>query len=146
MDSEQYPVFSQRKRRSDFSVNEVSRKLLDKAARALAAAERDLKSRDTEGAVARAYYVMFYSAEALLTAKSLKFKKHGGVHGAFGEHFAKTGILDSKFHRWILDAFDRRVTADYGIENILSLKDAEETIFQAKEFLEISQKYLQTLF
>jgi uncharacterized protein (UPF0332 family) len=30
---------------------------------------------------------MFYVAEALLNEKSLQFSKHGGVHGAFGEHY-----------------------------------------------------------
>ena len=125
-------------------MNEISAKFMDKATRAVAAAERELKSQDVEAAVGRAYYAMFYSAEALLVAKGLKFKKHGGVHAAFGEHFAKTGILDLKYHRWLIDAFDKRVTADYGIESLLSSRDAQETIFQAKDFLEVSKKYLQT--
>jgi uncharacterized protein (UPF0332 family) len=34
---------------------------------------------------------MFYVAEALLFEKGLQFRKHSGVHSAFGEHFAKAG-------------------------------------------------------
>jgi hypothetical protein len=53
---------------------------------------------------------MFYTAEALLNERSLRFKKHGGVHAAFGEHFAKPGLLDAKYHRWLLAAFEKRIT------------------------------------
>lgn len=94
-------------------MKEATRRFLDKAGRAIAAAERELASGDAEFSVARAYYAMFYVAEALLNEKGLRFKKHGGVHGAFGEHFAKAGALDAKYHRWLLAAFEKRITADY---------------------------------
>jgi uncharacterized protein (UPF0332 family) len=78
---------------------------------------------DVEFAVGRAYYAMFYATEAMLGEKGLKFRKHGGVHGAFGEHFVKTGILDKKFHKWLIDAFNKRITSDYGMD-ILVGRDA----------------------
>lgn len=80
-------------------MKDASSKLLDKATRALRAAERLLQGGDTEFAVRRVYYAMFYIAEALLNEKGLRFRKHGGVHGAFGEHFVKTGEFDPKYHR-----------------------------------------------
>ncbi len=83
---------------------------------------------------------MFYVAEALLNEKGLNFRKHGGVHGAFGEHFAKTGVLDSKYHRWMIEAFDQRLAADYGVDSPLSTEDADLMIKQAKEFFEAVQK------
>jgi len=124
-------------------MKEASERLLDKAVRAIASAERELASGDAEFAVARAYYAMFYVAEALLNEKGLHFKKHGGVHGAFGEHFAKTGELDSRYHRWLLAAFEKRVTADYGVEDVIESHDAEETITHAREFLETTRRYLE---
>ena len=78
---------------------------------------------------------MFYVAEALLNEKDLQFSKHGGVHGAFGEHFIKTGLLDPKFHRWLLDAFDQRIEGDYGIEIVAIPQDVNELLNQAREFL-----------
>lgn len=124
-------------------MKEASERLLDKAARAIASAERELASGDAEFAVARAYYAMFYVAEALLNEKGLHFKKHGGVHGAFGEHFAKTGEMDSQYHRWLLAAFEKRVTADYGVEDVIESHDAMEMIAQAREFLEAARRYLK---
>lgn len=121
-------------------MKDSSKKLLEKAKRAIAAAERNLKVGDTEVAAGRAYYAMFYVAEALLNEKGLNFRKHGGVHGAFGEHFAKTGVLDSKYHRWMIEAFDQRLAADYGVDSPLSTEDADLMIKQAKEFFEAVQK------
>ena len=117
--------------------------LLDKAARAIAAAERELAVGDVECTVGRSYYAMFYTAEALLNERGLRFKKHGGVHGAFGEHFTKTGALDAKFHRWLLTAFEKRITADYELEEALAPADAAEMTKQAQAFLSAAHRYLQ---
>lgn len=87
-------------------MKDFTEKLLAKASRAIQSSRTLLDSGDPESAVSRAYYAMFYVAEALLGEKGLRFRKHGGVHGAFGEHFAKTGTLDPKYHRWLLEAFN----------------------------------------
>jgi uncharacterized protein (UPF0332 family) len=80
-------------------VKEETQKLLDKASRAIRAAAALLRDGDVDFAAARAYYAMLYAAEALLNERNVRFRKHGGVHGAFGEHFVKSGLFDPKFHR-----------------------------------------------
>lgn len=110
--------------------------------RSIRAARRLLDGGDVEFAVGRAYYAMFYVAEALLTEKGLRFRKHGGVHGAFGEQFAKTGELDAKHHRWLLEAFNKRITADYGVDAVVTRQDAEGLMAQAEEFLREARRYL----
>lgn len=120
-----------------------TRKLLDKAGRALVAAQVLLNHNDTEFAAGRAYYAMFYTAEALLHEKDLRSRKHSGIHSLFGEAFAKTGVIDVKFHRWLLDAFDKRIQADYGFDAVLTAKDAAEMIAQAREFIEAVRRLLQ---
>lgn len=62
---------------------------------------------------------MFYIAEALLAEKGLRSRKHGGVQAMFGEYFARTGRIDAKFHRFLLDAFDRGLQADYGFDAVI---------------------------
>ncbi len=54
-------------------MTEQSRKLLDKADRAVHAAETLLREGDSDFAVGRAYYAMFYAAEALLIKKVSAF-------------------------------------------------------------------------
>ena len=78
---------------------------------------------------------MFYAAEALLLDRGLSFRKHSGVHAAFGERFAKAGFIDPKFHRWLLDAFDRRIQADYGLDIVLTGEDLTAMIGQARDLL-----------
>ena len=125
-------------------MKETSRLLLEKAHRAIEAARALLTAGNfPDFATGRAYYAMFYIAEALLEEKELRFSKHGGVHGAFGEHYVKTGLFDPKFHRWLLNAFDQRIEGDYGVEIIAVAEDAEKLIAQAQEFLEAAQRYLE---
>jgi len=117
-------------------------KLLNKAGRAIRAAETQLKDGDTDFAAARAYYAMFYTAEALLLEKGLRFRKHGGIHAAFGEHYAKTGVLDAKYHRWLLNSFDMRIKCDYGVEPEVTQEDVIELIGQSSEFLRTARQFL----
>ena len=117
-----------------------SRRLLDKAARAIRAAETLLREGDADFAAGRAYYAMFYAAEALLFERGLQFRKHGAVHGAFGEHLVRSGILDSRFHRWLLDAFDVRIQGDYGVDAVVTLEEARAMIDQARDLLREAER------
>ncbi len=119
-----------------------TRQLLDKADRAIKAAEALLTATGPEFAVGRVYYAMFYTAEALLHERDLKFSKHGAVHAAYGKEFAKSGALDPKFHRWLLNAFDLRLQEDYDAESLLSVDHVEEMLEQARTFLAAAQEFL----
>ncbi len=116
--------------------------LLEKAARSIHAAQTLLDEGDADFAVSRAYYGMFYAAEAVLLSKGLRFQRHGSVHAAFGEHFVKTGLLDAKLHRWLLDAFDQRILGDYGTEAAMTVEDAKQVIDHAEVFVREVQRFL----
>lgn len=117
-------------------------KLINKAERAIKSAEKILEDGDYEFSASRAYYALFYIAEALLLQKDLRFKKHTAVHAAFGEQFVKIGILDPKFHRWLLDAFDKRIVADYDVDAVISSDDCIQIINQAKEFIAAARTFV----
>jgi len=125
-------------------MTEQTRKFFDKANRAVHAAETLLKGGDFDFATGRAYYAMLYAAEALLVERDLRFRKHGSVHAAFGEHFAKSGVLDSKYHRWLLDAYDQRILGDYGVEGVLTKEDVARMIEQAREFVSVACRHLES--
>ncbi len=124
-------------------MRDEARKLVDKAVLSLEAAQGLAADGYAEFAIARAYYAMFYAAEALLVEKGLTFRKHAGVHAAFGQHFAKTGLMDAQYHRWLLDAFDKRLVSDYGIDQTLTTQDAQVVIGQAVGFLRAAEAWLQ---
>ena len=126
-------------------MKDASQKLLEKSLRSIEAAEELTQSGKEEFAASRAYYAMFYVAEALLYEKDLRFKKHSAVHAAFSEHFVKNGVLDSKYHGWLIGAFEQRLTSDYEIEGSVSKKAVLEMTQRAREFLDQARRYLPQL-
>ena len=125
-------------------MKEYSSKLISKALDAIEAAEALLNADKAEFAAGRAYYAMFYVAEALLYNEfDLKFSQHGQVIAAYGKNFAKTKALDPKFHRWMRDGFDKRITGDYGVDTGIEDDIVATMINQAREFLLTAQKYLK---
>jgi hypothetical protein len=116
-------------------VKSESRLLLSKAERAIRAAEALVQADESDFAAGRAYYAMLYAAEALLFERGLQFRKHSAVHSAIGEQLVRRGVLDARFHRWLLDAFDVRIQADYGVDALITADEAKAVIAQAREFV-----------
>lgn len=50
--------------------------------------------------------------------------------------------MDPKYHQWLLAAFEKRITADYEIEEAVTSADATEMISQAREFLQAARRSL----
>lgn len=94
-------------------------------------------------AASRAYYALFYVAQALLFEEDLRFSSHGEVHGAFGKEFAKNGKMDPKFHRYLLDAYHQRQDADYEMNFHIASEDVLRAVQWGEEFLEAAKKYLK---
>ena len=122
-------------------MKERSRKLFEKALDNIEVAEQVLDIGKPEIAVGRAYYAMFYTAEALLYEKGLEFKTHGQIIGAYGKEFAKTRELDPKFHKSLRTGFDLRISGDYEVDTNITKDLVADTIQQAREFLKAAQKY-----
>lgn len=116
--------------------------LVEKAEHSIRAAQIVLEAREAELAAGRAYYAMFYEAEALLYEQDLGFSKHSAVHVAYGKEFARTELLNPKFHRWLLNAYDLRIRADYEVGVAVSDEDVETAREQAREFLAAARSYL----
>jgi uncharacterized protein (UPF0332 family) len=92
---------------------------------------------------AQSYYTIFYLAQALLLSKGLTFSSHSSVVAAFGREFAKTNLLDPKFHRYIIDAQKLRQIGHYGDEGEEVTKEQALESFQwAEEFMQTVKEYL----
>jgi len=116
--------------------------LIEKAKKSLQAAQLLLTNDLPDFAASRAYYTMFYLASAFLIGKGLKFSKHGSLIAAFGQHFVKTGEIDAKFHRYLIDAQDDRITGDYAAQSDLTKTEVATMISQAEEFLDLAEQML----
>jgi uncharacterized protein (UPF0332 family) len=109
--------------------------LMTKARHALEVAGRLLDSEDFGEAAGRAYYAIFYAAQALLIAHGIKVVKHSSVASVLGREFARTGKIDPKFHGIILNARQVRETADYEVFDEVSESTARSTVADARSFI-----------
>lgn len=123
-------------------MSEEIRDLLEKSAQSRDAALLLLKDGYVDFAASRAYYAMFYAIEALLLSRNLSFSKHSAVISAFGKEFIKTGLLDVRFHRCVMEAFDVRNAGDYGSMHAVSEEKARQIIAEAGELLEAVQRLI----
>lgn len=119
--------------------------LLRKAERSLDAAKTLFSNGHYDFAVSRAYYAMFYSAEALLLTKDMKFKKHSAVISSFGREFVKTKEIDAKYHRYLISAFKEREKGDYETFLLHTEDDVREILNNAKEFISVVKNLLVKL-
>jgi uncharacterized protein (UPF0332 family) len=118
--------------------------LIERANRYLKSAELLLKEKDYESSVSRAYYAMFYAAEAILLTKNLSFSSHKGVISAFGEHFVKTGIFPKEMGRELNRAFEKRQVGDYEYTFVVSREDTDQILRSGKEFVKTVTNWLDS--
>lgn len=118
---------------------------LEKARDSLDAARLLSERGHHEIAASRAYYTMFYVAEAFLRGRGLKFSKHSAVHAAFGRHFARTGVLPAELHRLLLEAARIRNLGDYEIGGEIDAETARQLIAEAEQFIRVAEQRIDTL-
>jgi uncharacterized protein (UPF0332 family) len=122
-------------------VNPKVWQLLERAREDIEAAGDILRTAHPERAADDAYYAMFHAAEALLLSLGLETSSHSATHAAFGLHFSKTGVLNEKLHRYLINAFNARVTATYDVTVKLRLEQVQEVLSWAKEFVAAAEEY-----
>ncbi len=124
-------------------MNEEVIKLIKKAEHALEVAEELILRSYPSDAASKVYYCMFYAAQALLKSEGIEVIKHSAVESALGYHFAKTGKIDPKYHRMLIDARKVREIADYDIQEEIVEPVATLKIEEGNAFLEAIRSYLK---
>jgi uncharacterized protein (UPF0332 family) len=116
-------------------IEEIQR-LIVKAERSLAAVRRLIDSNDYDFAASRAYYTMFYAAEAILLSKNLSFSSHSALISALFKHFVKTGLMQKELHKSLHEAFKLRQEGDYMSSSNITKEIAEKLFDDAKTFIQ----------
>jgi uncharacterized protein (UPF0332 family) len=99
---------------------------------------------DYIAAVNRAYYAIFYAANALLVTKGLERSKHSGVISAFRLHFVKTGVIEPEFSDFYGEAMGERHAGDYDLEP-LDHATASRNLEQAERFVDRIEQALREM-
>lgn len=123
-------------------MNPQIKAILDKAQESLDAARLLAEQGYPDFAASRAYYTMFYTAEALLLLKGLSYSSHSAVIAAYGKEFSKTSELDPKFHKYMIAAQDFRSQGDYAYGEGVSPSHTNSAIEWANEFLEAAKSLI----
>ena len=116
--------------------------LLAQARRNIAAARQLAGTGFPDIAASRLYYALLYTASALLVHDGLRYSSHRAVLSAFGRYFARTGRLEPRFHRLLLDTFRLRQDVDYTITVRITPQDVTDILEEAEEFLAAAKAVL----
>lgn len=116
---------------------------LENAKEMLVVAQLMLSNDFYSSAINRAYYAIFYAANALLLTKNLAQNKHSGVINAFRLHFIKTGLFSSEFSRIYGRAMEDRHESDYELESPATKEDAYLNLDGARQFVEEAERWLK---
>jgi uncharacterized protein (UPF0332 family) len=123
-------------------VNDGIQPLLAKVQDNIGAAKLLLGEGFIDVAISRAYYAMFYCAQAFLLEKGITGSSHKRVISAFGQYLVSTGEAPASLHRYLIETQRERHLADYLAKPSLTQEDAEEAIEQAEEMLEFTRSKL----
>jgi uncharacterized protein (UPF0332 family) len=126
-------------------MTEDQRELLEEAKNSIAAAELLTAGGFPGYAASRAYYAMFYIAEAFLEGEEMAFSRHSAVIAAFGQHFARTGRVPVELHRYLLEAQELRHSGDYGPRDAVTPDQSQEQIKRVKQFLTLAEDRIGTI-
>lgn len=119
--------------------------LITKGRRSLAAARRLQDAGDPDFAASRAYYAMFYLAEALLLSLPHRptFVRHSGVVAAIRQEFVRTGKLRAEHQEALQRAMEDRNAGDYQYREILPPERAARVLRDAEAFVAAAEAYLR---
>jgi uncharacterized protein (UPF0332 family) len=110
----------------------------------LQVADHNLADGFYASAINRAYYAIFYAANALLATKGLSRSKHSAVIAAFRQHFIKPGLIEDEYSDIYGRVMDDRHKADYDIvESTVDPARSQTDLEDAQRFVKRVERYLK---
>jgi len=116
---------------------------VDAAHEALAGSKFNLDGGYYAIAVNRAYYAVFYAANALLATKGLARGKHSGTISAFRQSFVKPGLIEPEYSEIYGSLMDDRHVSDYDMDTSIEPERAARDIESARKFVARIETYLR---
>jgi len=116
---------------------------VERARQMLEVAGYNLANDFYESAINRAYYAIFYAANALLATQGLSRSKHSGVIAAFRQHFVKPGLIAVEYGDVYGRVMDDRQVSDYDIGATIEPERAQIDLADARRFVRAVEQYLR---
>lgn len=116
---------------------------IEHAREMLEVAARNLADGFYGSAVNRAYYAIFYAANALLRTRGIFRSKHSGVIAAFRQYFVKPGLIEVEYSDIYGRVMENRHVSDYDVEVPTDPQVAADDLHDARCFVNRIEKHLQ---
>lgn len=116
-------------------MDDKTEQLLTKSQQYLRSAAVLLEVGDYDSSVSRAYFAMFYAAQAALLTTGATVKSRRSVRSAFTEHFVQNGRFPQRAADVLNQAYEMQETADYAQRPVVSEDEAERTLGEAEAFI-----------
>ncbi|MBS1515886.1 MAG: hypothetical protein JSS63_12690 [Bacteroidetes bacterium] len=91
----------------EFDKSDIIKYRIEKSQTALHEADYCLKQNSLHLAENRIYYSIFYLVSALAEKDDFATSKHGQLLGWFNKNYVNAGIVDKKFGKIYVDAFEK---------------------------------------
>lgn len=117
--------------------------LIRRARRVLRTGRLALGDEDYASAINRAYYAVFYAANAALSTLGLERGKHSGVISEFRARFVKTGLIEPVYSQFYGDMMDARQSSDYDFVLEPGYEQATAALDEAQQFVTRIERYLK---
>lgn len=108
---------------------------IEKSKKHLSQADDMFKLGYYDMAANRYYYACFHALHAFMIMNGRSCHTHGGLIAEFGMHFIKTGIIDSKYGRFVSRLGQLREKSDYNCFYEVNEEDVKDMIEPAHEFI-----------
>ena len=118
---------------------------MDYAHRMLRTAKLAYDDGDWVSAINRAYYAIFYAANAALEIEGLERSKHSAVLSLFRETYVKTGKIEAEFSDIYGQAFESRNESDYERSAFPMEADAQDAVEKAQRFVTRIENFIGEL-
>lgn len=116
--------------------------LLTLSSEDLDTAELLYKNNRYRPSISRAYYSMFYAAQALLISGGFDTSTHKGVIKLINQHFVNTGKLVPDVAKLLKSTHDLKQSGDYETDFVANQEVADQAIADAKTFIAEVRKIL----
>lgn len=126
----------------ELSKKDLSNYRIDMAEEHLRASRILLDNGFFKDSLGRSYYAMFSATRAILALDGADFSKHAGVISFFQKEYIKTGKIDVKYSKYLMNAFQIRNHADYADYYVVAKDDAENQYEKAREFCEAVRMFI----
>lgn len=109
--------------------------LLNKAQKYLRSAAVLFELEDFDSTASRAYFAMFYTAQAMLLSETQAFSSKQGIRSSFIQHFVDNGPLPARAGEAFERASELQEVGDYAYDFAVSAEQAEYVLAEAEAFV-----------